>query len=89
MTTDPEGISGFAIDQAARFVEAPPLKRGIVENCADLGLVTSQFVYETVVSQTADLIAPAKYRKINFQVKKSRNVAWMYLADSTERAAAS
>jgi hypothetical protein len=84
VTKDPEGISGHAINEAARFVEAAPLKKRMAECAADLGFVASRFVYDTAISQRSGSISPTAYRKIQFQAKKSRHIAWMYLSGTAE-----
>ncbi|HLN71575.1 MAG TPA: hypothetical protein VK280_30430, partial [Streptosporangiaceae bacterium] len=81
--TDSEGVSGHAINQAARLVEAAPLKRQIAETGADLGLATSEFVYDTVISQSREPAELARYQKIRFRAKGSKAVAWMYLSGTT------
>lgn len=80
VTSDPEGVSGHAINQAARLIEAVPLKRRIAETGPDLGLAASEFVYDTVISQNYRSAELAKYQKIQFRAKGSRAVAWMYLS---------
>lgn len=84
VTTDPEGISGHAIDQTARFIEAPAFKKQIAVTTADLGLATSEFVYDTVISQQAKFADLAEFRKMKFRMKKSRKVAWTYLSNTIE-----
>lgn len=85
VTTDPEGVAGHAINQAARLVAAVPLKRRIVETAPDLGLIASEFVYDTVISQNYGSAELAKYHKIHFRAKKSRMAAWMYLSGAASR----
>jgi Cyclic nucleotide-binding domain len=84
VTTDSEGVSGHAINQAARLIEAAPLKRQITETAADLGLAASEFVYDTVISQNYGPADLAKYRKMRFRAKGSGSLAaWMYLSGTT------
>jgi CRP-like cAMP-binding protein len=80
VTTDSEGVSGHAINQAAGLIEAVPLKRRIAETAPDLGLATSEFVYDTIISQNYGSVELAKYQKIQFRAKGLRAVAWMYLS---------
>ena len=81
------GLAGGRIrarnNQAARLVEAAPLKRQIAETGADLGLATSEFVYDTVISQSREPAELARYQKIRFRAKGSKAVAWMYLSGAT------
>jgi CRP-like cAMP-binding protein len=85
VTTDPEGVSGHAINQAARLIEAAPLKSRIAETAPDLGLTTSEFVYDTAISQNYGSAVLARYQKIQFRAKGSRSVAWMYLSGTANK----
>lgn len=86
VTADSRGVSGHAIDQAARLVEAAPLKRRIANTVADLGLAASEFVYDTAISPNCGSDELTEYQKIQFQAKKSKAVAWMYLSGTTSEA---
>jgi CRP-like cAMP-binding protein len=86
VSTDSEGVSGHAINQTARLIQAVPLKRQIAATHPDLGLTTSEFVYDTIISQYYGSIELAKYQKIRFRAKGSRVVAWMYLSGAADRA---
>ena len=79
VTSDSEGVSGHAINQAARLIEAVPLKRRIAETAPDLGLAASEFVYDTAISQNYGSAELARYQKVQFRAKGSRVVAWVYL----------
>lgn len=83
VTADARGVSGHAIDQAARLVEAAPLKRQIARTAADLGLAASEYVFDTVISQDHVPEELTGYQKIKFQAKGSKLVAWMYLSGIT------
>ncbi|MFC7567275.1 cyclic nucleotide-binding domain-containing protein [Actinomadura namibiensis] len=56
---DPRGVSGSAIIQTARLLEAPALKARLRETGADLGFIVSEFVYEHVVRHGGDRTGPA------------------------------
>ncbi|TDD34288.1 cyclic nucleotide-binding domain-containing protein [Actinomadura sp. KC06] len=74
---DAVGVSGSSIVQAARLLDARPLKRGMTESGTDLGVITSQFVYDHVIAPSAD---PVGYERVTIHVKKSQMSAWMNLA---------
>lgn len=76
VTTDAIGQAGEAIIRAARLLDAPVLKRDLAAADADLGVIVSDFVYESVVKHTdPDGFAPVKVK-----VKEARLGAWMWLS---------
>jgi hypothetical protein len=78
--SDPEGVSGESIILAARILEAPVLKRQLASEAADLGLIVSAYVYDTVVKHGPGRIDPARYRQVRVQLKESRLNAWICLS---------
>ncbi|GAA2573614.1 cyclic nucleotide-binding domain-containing protein [Actinomadura fulvescens] len=80
VTWDRRGVSGTAIIQTARLLEAPVLKSRLAETGADLGFIASTFVYETVIQQGPGFVDPACYLPVEIKVKESALTGWMYLA---------
>jgi CRP-like cAMP-binding protein len=78
VVSDPEGVSGESIIQAARILEAPVLKRELGQTGADLGIIVSSFVHETVIRHLPR--SSRTYRRVRVKVKESSLVAWMSLA---------
>jgi class 3 adenylate cyclase len=78
--SDPEGVNGESIILAARILEAPVLKRQLAIEAADLGLIVSAYVYDTVVKHGPGRIDPARYRQVRVQLKESRLNAWICLS---------
>ena len=76
VTSDSMGISGEAIIIAARLVDAPIFKEAITEAAADLGVIVSSFVYETVIRHNRSL---ADYYPVQVSVKSFSNPAWVRL----------
>jgi hypothetical protein len=83
VVTHAEGISGQPIIAAARLVEAPILKQAIAGRNADLGVIASTFVYDTVIRRGDGQVDPANYQNIEVNVKETRVSAWMQLFDPT------
>jgi len=79
VVSDAMGVSGEAIIVAARLVEAPHFKEAIVESTANLGVIASPFVYETLIRHSADLQDAASYSQVSVEVKESDTMAWMKL----------
>ncbi len=80
ITGDRVGLSGEAIIIAARLVDAPVFKDAMAENQASLGVITSAFVYETVIRNGREF---ARYSEVLAEVKESSIPAWMMLVDTT------
>lgn len=76
VTSDIMGVSGEAIIIAARLVDAPIFKASIAETAADLGVIASSFVYETVIRHNRSL---ADYHPVQVSVKGFSNPAWIRL----------
>lgn len=80
VVSDLTGVSGDAIISAARLVEAPVLKRGMLARQPNIGLITSAFVYETAIKAAGGLDL-AGYEQVQVTVKESSLPAWMKLID--------
>lgn len=84
VTTDPPGVSGEVIITASRLVECPALKKRLTTAKAQLGFITSTFVYDSVVKQRPGHVNPADYERVEFQSKDSQITGWMYLGGAQE-----
>jgi hypothetical protein len=82
VTSDDIGISGEAIIVAARLVEAPPFKKAMDETGANLGIVASTFIYETVVRHHLHMTG---YSQVRVDVKESSILGWLKLFGGNER----
>jgi CRP-like cAMP-binding protein len=81
VTTDELGVSGQVIINAARLLEAPAFKESIDEQHAPLGMIVSDFVYQSAVIGAGSLTDAANYAEINVQVKETRLRAWTLLVE--------
>jgi hypothetical protein len=79
VTTGPAGISGRVIIDAARLLEADAFKDAVRDGDADLGLIASDFVYQTTIRPAGHLTDPAAYAKVQVDVKETSAPAWMTL----------
>ncbi len=80
VVSDPRGVSGEAIILAARLLEAPVLKKELARTAADLGVIVSPFIYDSVIKHAPGEVDPTQYRYLRFRVKESNVTAWMYLS---------
>jgi class 3 adenylate cyclase len=76
---DNHGFVGTDVNFAFRMLEARPLKRLLAESGAELGLVVSSFVYDSIVLRHPCLVHPDAFRPLRFQTKNTRARAWTYL----------
>jgi hypothetical protein len=77
--SDSNGVSGDVILYAARLVESPVLKRQLARTSADLGVIASDFVYDTTIKNRANHANSPEYHQVRFRVKESSMTAWMWL----------
>ena len=76
---DGRGISGRAVDLACRLADSS-VARGLLDaEDADLVLVTSQSLYEDVVSGGGKFIEPAHYSPARLELKEGEVTAWFHL----------
>jgi hypothetical protein len=81
ITSDEFGMSGEAIIRTARLIEAPAFKDAMEEASATLGLIASEFVYDTVIRHAAGSVDVSGYRLVCVNVKESNIHGWMMLID--------
>jgi class 3 adenylate cyclase len=77
---DAQGVTGHAINQTARLVQARILRKRLTETRADLGVIVSAYIYDYVIRQhKGQPMDATPYRKIRYQVKESALTAWIHL----------
>jgi Cyclic nucleotide-binding domain len=81
VTTDDLGMSGEAIIRTARMVEAPALKEAMTETGNGLGIIVSEFVYETAIEHADQFIDADRYKNVDVSLKEFQSKAWMRLYD--------
>jgi CRP-like cAMP-binding protein/tetratricopeptide (TPR) repeat protein len=77
---DAEGLTGEAIIIAARILDAPVLKARLAADQADLMFAASDYVYDHVIRHCVGRVDSAAFEHVDYQVKKTRVSAWVYLA---------
>jgi len=78
---DGTGVNGEAIIFAARMLEEEAFKSAIADSHSVLGLITSDFVYETAIKHAEYPVDRANYVPVRVQVKESRMSAWMQMVN--------
>ncbi|MFJ8634411.1 hypothetical protein [Streptomyces sp. NPDC093568] len=80
---DDRGISGRAVDLACRLADSSVARELLDAEKADLVLVTSQSLYEEVVSGGGKFIEPAHYAPARLELKEGEVTAWFHLPGRT------
>jgi CRP-like cAMP-binding protein len=81
VVSDVVGMSGEAIIRTARLIDAPAFKGAMNTSGATLGIIASEFVYETAIRHAAGSIESNGYKLVNVNVKESNIPGWMQLID--------
>ncbi|MGI8335174.1 effector-associated domain 2-containing protein [Actinomadura scrupuli] len=77
---DEYGITGHAIIEAFRLLDAPALKRRITETRARLALIISDRLYNTVIRQDpGGLSDPAIFAPLHVVIKETDTTGWVRL----------
>lgn len=81
----PKGVAGSSIITTRRMVDAPAVKRRVAETGADLAFVTSDFVFDTVITPAPGLVDPGSYAPVRVRLKEASLSAWLMLAGGGSR----
>lgn len=76
---DGHGFVGRDINLLFRMLEARLLKRVLADSGAELVLIVSNFVYQSLVLRHPSLISPEVFRRVRVRVKETRISAWACL----------
>lgn len=79
VVSDTMDVSGKTIIVAARMLEALAFKEAFTGSTARLGIIVSQFVYDTIIRHSKDQAYVASYSQVSIEVKEFRTTAWMML----------
>ena len=83
--SDAMGVSGEATITLYRLVEAPAFKSALAAVEASLGIIASQFIYDTVIRHSYEGIDPAPFALVQVNVKESSFPAWMQIISDQTR----
>lgn len=79
----PQGVAGVSIITTRRMVDAPAVKRRVAQTGADLAFVTSDFVFDTVITPAPGLVDPSRFSRVRVRVKETSLPAWLMLEGGT------
>ncbi len=76
---DTTGLAGEAVTHVFRLLEAEQLNTSLAACGAELGVVVSSYLHQTVIRHGPGLIDPAGYRPVDVAVKQTRARAWLHI----------
>ncbi len=76
---DENGVCGQSVTLLFRMLDADEFKRALAESGSDFALVSSETVYQEIISPAPGLIDPEMYAPIDLKCKETRTRAWLYL----------
>lgn len=74
---DDHGLVGDDINLLYRMLDARPLRRVLAESCAELALIVSGYMYDSLVRRHPSMIDPALFRQLKTRVKRTRVQGWL------------
>ena len=79
VASDPVGVSGESIIEAARILEIDAFKRALAASTACLGVIASASLYRGLIRHYVEALRAHEYKEIRSRVKESKVTAWMRL----------
>lgn len=77
--SDGHGFVGRDVNLLCRLLDARALKRLLTQSGAEVGFITSGYVYENVIRRRPSLVDPALFQPLSVRVKETRTRAWAHL----------
>jgi class 3 adenylate cyclase/heat shock protein HspQ len=78
VVADANGLTGDAIIEAARMLNAAPFRDAVADKAPALGLITSSFVFETAI-RNGGLLEDRRWTPVETTVKERQLTAWYHL----------
>ncbi|OLT34921.1 hypothetical protein BJF79_32805 [Actinomadura sp. CNU-125] len=76
---DGHGVSGSQVIQTARLLDAAPFKDRLAATGADLGVIVSDFVYDSYIAHSPGYVNRDVYEPMTCKVKETEVSGWMHL----------
>jgi hypothetical protein len=76
---DRQGVAGDDVTLVFRMLQARPLRRELADSGAELALMISPYVYETLFRPDPDLGNRGTFRPVRTCVKRMRIRAWLHV----------
>jgi hypothetical protein len=79
---DRHGFAGDAVNHLCRLLEAPTVKDLLATSGAELGFITSDYFYDTVVLRHPTLVDPAAFQPVTVDLRHATATGWVQLIGS-------
>jgi hypothetical protein len=79
ITRDAHGVSGKAVIQLFRMLNAPALKVLFADHGGDFVLIVSPTLYQEVIRNSSSAMDPDAFLAIDVDVKETRDRGWIWL----------
>ncbi len=76
---DPQGFTGEDLNLAFRLLDCDALRAVLSRSRANLGLIVSDYFYDTIIKHAFEGIDPSQYLRVDVQVKETVTKAWIFL----------
>jgi hypothetical protein len=76
---DGHGFVGGDINLLCRMLDSRQFKQRLADSKAEIALIASDYLYDTVIRRQPSLIDPAQFQQLNIRVKDTRTRAWAHL----------
>jgi tetratricopeptide (TPR) repeat protein len=76
---DRHGFAGVDVNLVCRLLDAPAFREAMDRSGLDVGVIISEYIYESVVQQRYTDINPASYRHVDVAVKGTKTRGWLRL----------
>ncbi|MBV9012621.1 MAG: tetratricopeptide repeat protein [Pseudonocardiales bacterium] len=76
---DRHGFAGVDVNLVCRLLDAPVFREAMDRSGFDVGVIISEYIYESVVLQRYMDINPASYRHVDVAVKRTKTRGWLRL----------
>jgi hypothetical protein len=76
---DPQGYTGEDLNLAFRLMDCDALRAVLSRSRANLGLIVSDYFYDTIIKHAFEGIDPSQYLRVDVQVKETATKAWISL----------
>jgi len=75
---DGHGLIGAAVNLLCRLLDSRPLRQRLADPTTEIALITSDYLYYSVIRCQPSLIDPSLFKPVRIRVKKTTAQAWVY-----------
>jgi hypothetical protein len=76
---DGHGLVGDDVNLLSLMLDARPLRRALSDSGAELTMMISSYMYDSLVCRHPSLVDPALFRPLNTRVNRTRIHGWLFV----------